>query len=439
VHDWPHAPCPGRPDHGDHWSGNKAAFNLSQPPLPDIGHYHALWEEMCHVDLSLDEIISQPQSDNVDRWCDKVNGPLICLHTKGNTSTESKNLNDEETIRLYRGLLDHTDATLLLLDWDNRVPRISSHRIRHLSQIGHADLAALACLLRRAALLIAVDSGPQHFARFTKCPVIGLWTHHFPSHFALPRPDTLHVVSQEWHEWGKFRRVPFQIVECPGGKQLDGEWISRLAGDCLPTLAEPDWARQALLRQWMTWQRSTMGGAMSEFVDRHRSSERILAGLNRQKPLMIETGCIRAEEDWGGAGFSTYLFGAAIECRGGQLHSVELSPENAAFARQWTRCFGSAVSVHEQHSHEFLRNWNDPIDVFLSDSADVGTPGYQENCLIECQLAAPHVRSDGLIAIDDCVWKEGQWTGKGAIAVPWLLDNGWTIFYSGYQTLLVRR
>lgn len=307
------------------------------------------------------------------------------------------------------------------------------------SQIPGADLLALFCLLERAALLIAVDSGPQHIARFTKCPVIGLWTHDFPSHFALPRRGTLHVVSQEWRDWSKFRRVPFQIVECPTGKELNGEWIASLGAECLPTLEDPDWARLALLRQWMSWQRSDAGGELCEFVDRHRSSERILATLKRPNPIMVETGCIRTEEDWAGAGFSTYFFAAAIERAGGRLHSIELSPENAAFAKGWTDRFGDTVVVHLRHSHEFLRGWVGPIDVFLSDSADVGVDGYQENCLIECQLAAPHVRRDGLIAIDDCVWNGGRWTGKGAMAVPWLLENGWTVVYSGYQTLLKRR
>ena len=439
THGWPHSPDPGRPDHNAPWSGNKPAFNLSRPPLPDIGAFEERWRELSEIDLTLAPLVTQEHRDTVDRWFDSINGPLICLHTKGNTSTESKNLDHEETLSLYRGLLDGTDATLLLLDWDNRAPRIASHRVRHLSQMPRPDLLTLFYLLERAALLIGIDSGPQHFSRFTKCPVIGLWTHHFPNHFAIPRRNTLHVVSREWHEWTKFRRVAFQIVECPSGKKLDGAWIARLAAECLPTLGDADWAKLALLRQWTAWQRSASGGALSEFVDRHRSSERMLAALDRPNPVMVETGCIRAEEDWAGAGFSTYLFGAAVERRGGRLHSIELSPENAAFAKLWTRDFGSAVIVHTQHSHEFLRSWKGPIDVFLSDSADTGTDGYQETCLIECQLAAPHIRADGLLAIDDCVWKDGRWTGKGALAVPWLSENGWRVTYSGYQTLLMRQ
>lgn len=439
THGWPLCPIPDRPDHDAPWGGNKLAFNMNRPPLPDIGSFQELWQELSEIDLTLAPFVTQEHRESVDQWFDSINGPLICLHIKGNANPGSKDLDDEEIKRLYRGLLDDTNATLLLLDWFNCVPRIASYRVRHLSQFPRPDLSTLFCLLQRAALLIGIDSGPQHFARFTKCPVVGLWTHRFPGHFALPRRNTIHVVSREWHEWAKLHRVAFQIVECPSGNKLDGSWIARLVAECLPTLGDSDWARQALLRQWMGWQRSPAGGVLSEFVDRHRSSELILEALGRPNPVMVETGCIRVEEDWSGAGFSTYLFGAAIQRRGGRLHSVELSPRNAEFARRWTRDFGATVVVHTQHSHEFLRHWNGPIDVFLSDSADVGADGYQESCLVECQLAAPHIRADGLLVIDDCVWKEGHWTGKGGTAVPWLLENGWRIAYSGYQTLLVRR
>ena len=52
-----------------------------------------------------------------------------------------------------------------------------------------------------------------------------------------------------------------------------------------------------------------------------------------------------------------------------------------------------------------------------SDSADVGTPGYQECCLEEVQLALPHLAGGALILIDDTPRVGGAWTGKGATAV----------------------
>src|SRR5581483_8181085 len=57
VHHWHHAPAAGRPQHEDHWSGNKTAWNISLPPLPDIGGYPELWDELCAVKLDLDQSV----------------------------------------------------------------------------------------------------------------------------------------------------------------------------------------------------------------------------------------------------------------------------------------------------------------------------------------------------------------------------------------------
>ena len=51
AHPWEHAPAAGPPGHSDHWSGNKTAWNVSRPPLPDIGGYAELWDELCSTKL----------------------------------------------------------------------------------------------------------------------------------------------------------------------------------------------------------------------------------------------------------------------------------------------------------------------------------------------------------------------------------------------------
>ena len=93
--------------------------------------------------------------------------------------------------------------------------------------------------------------------------------------------------------------------------------------------------------------------------------------------------------------------------------------------------------MHEAHSHDWLRQFDGLIDLLYSDSADVGTAGFEESCLTEIRTALPKMRgSDSLILIDDTCWNRGRFHGKGALAVPWLLQNGWRILYSGYQALL---
>ena len=440
VHSWDHAPNPGPETTRDPWSGNKGAFNLSRSPMPDIGPMSELWPEYlaCRVDISplIPTEVRQRVLEKIDSW----QKPIICLHTKGNTASESKNLSDEQTLILYRELLDQTDGTLVLLDWDNRVPRLNSFRVQHLTDDwSHLDLASLWCLLESSGLFIGIDSGPLHFARFTRVPAIGIWTHHHPCRFYLPRRQTLHVVSQQWHETTKLRRAAYNIVECPSDKQLSGSFIAEQARTMLGPpcyLQRDDSARDALLQHFVAKTKSR-NGYLSDVIDRHRSFGLALQHVSRvPSPTVVETGCIRAEEDWGGAGFATYLFAAAMHDMGGTLHSVELSPHNAGFARKWTAEFGS-TQIHERHSHEWLREFPGTIDLFYSDSADIGTPGFEESCLTEVQLAVPRLRDgSGRILIDDTCWSRGEWQGKGRLAVPWLIANGWKIEYAGYQALL---
>jgi hypothetical protein len=156
---------------------------------------------------------------------------------------------------------------------------------------------------------------------------------------------------------------------------------------------------------------------------------------------MVETGTVRKEEDWGGAGFSTVLFAALFGQLGrGHLTGVELNEQNAQFARFWTQQFAKHVSIVSAHSHDFLKSYSGPpIDVFYSDSLDVDEPGYADCCLEEVKLAIPFLRDDrSLILIDDTVYTRGSWTGKGVKAVPYLLESGWSIVRSGYQCLLCR-
>jgi hypothetical protein len=79
------------------------------------------------------------------------------------------------------------------------------------------------------------------------------------------------------------------------------------------------------------------------------------------------------------------------------------------------------------------------FDLVYLDSLDTDRPGHAEHCLAEAQAALPLMEAGGLIAMDDTCWTRGSFRGKGALAVPWLLQQGWRILHSGYQTVLIRR
>jgi hypothetical protein len=108
------------------------------------------------------------------------------------------------------------------------------------------------------------------------------------------------------------------------------------------------------------------------------------------------------------------------------------------FAREWTEGL-SSVTVHLSDSLKWLAEYGGPkIDVAYLDSLDADQAGHAEHGLKEAELVLPHLADDGLVLIDDTFWQSGKWVGKGKLAIPFLIEKGFKIKYSGYQTLLWR-
>jgi hypothetical protein len=128
-------------------------------------------------------------------------------------------------------------GSLVLLDWDNRVPRLASYRVRHLSDLGACPTEVFLALLAKADLMVGVDSGPLHAARFTDTKAVGLWMPgHYPATYTLPRRRQINVVlAEHTRPFNRFKRVPWNIVEHPGSR-FDP---AVLAGFCAAMLAPP--------------------------------------------------------------------------------------------------------------------------------------------------------------------------------------------------------
>jgi len=471
VHSWSYPAESTHAGQGRFWQGNKMAHNISEPPLPDIGEKSALWDEYCRTSIDIRHFLPAGAVSTAERWLAALPHPVVLLHTKANTAQHRKSLPDPIAFEFYKSLLDRFDGTIILLDWDNRVPRLLSCRVRHLDDLGACPTETLMALLTQADLMVGVDSGPLHAARFTHIPTVGLWMPgHYPATYTLPRREQLNVVlADHTREWNRFKRIPWNIVEHPGAT-FDPD---RLADLCVQMLSPPrylhnnssrhtpcavvtaappverhapstcrfDVAADVQLQQFVReWCRGKTGVGLSAYPDRHRSFDLLLREMSRrfERPIVIETGTIRGEEDWAGAGFFTYLVAAYLFHHGGKLHTVDLSPIHSEFARTWTAVFGETVAVYCQDSLAFLKNFREPIDVLYLDSLDTYEPGHAEHAERELEAARPNLHEQSLIVVDDNPWRSGVWEGKGTRVVPRLVNEGWKILYGGYQVLLAR-
>ena len=132
------------------------------------------------------------------------------FHSRGNTGQERKSLPNPKALQFYHEFINRCDGTLILFDWDNRVPRIASARVRHLSDLGACPTETMLALMQRSDLIVGIDSGPLHAARFTNTPTLWVWMPgHYPSTFTLPRREQVNVVlADHTRQWNRFKRIP---------------------------------------------------------------------------------------------------------------------------------------------------------------------------------------------------------------------------------------
>ena len=442
-HDWFYPQGFNEPNALQDWSGSKTAGNINRPPLPFLGELPEVWNELCGVDLegSVDEHLSDDVRNAARRFLHHLPRPIVLLHTAGTNFADQKNIPAQVTLQLYRTLLEAFEGSLVLLDWDLRVPTLAHGRVRHNKRDwDHFELDqldVLAALMAESSLLIGVDSGPFHFAAMTRLPALGIFHAHYPTCVTLPRASNVYM-ARALREVNASRRKNWNIVEyseaLPSSDEIVIQAIRMLGG---PRYGLP-LGRDVMMQQWIRdWCRG--GTALSPLADRNLTFDTLLrTAASFADPNIVETGCIRSPEDWAGAGNSTYIFGAWLHGRGsGRLISVDNNPKRCALACDATLPWSERISFECSDSVAWLARTQQPIDVLYLDSLDVEDPRHAEHGLAEIKAAEPKLSPRSIVVFDDTVW-DGSWVGIGALGVPYLLARGWNILASGYQAVLCR-
>lgn len=442
-HGWWHPGDFNRPRLEDDSSGSKTGGGMETAPLPNLGNKRELWEELCSIELDASPLRTPEADAEAEEFLRGLPRPIITLHTCGTTSAAEKNLSDQVVKELYKRLLDGTDGSLVLLDWDHRVPKLPHERVRHIKDDwGHIDLERLYCLLERSDLLIGVDSGPYHFAKLSTIPTIGVFHRHYPSCVSLPNSRAFNLARSTEHKMCTIERrrrwnLGEYAREMPTAEDIAVHAIRAVQGPRY-LRDRKRMGRDLQLQQWVRdW---CFGSTPLAIAARNHTMDVLLREATKRfmDPTIVETGCVRTKEDWGGAGNSTYIFGAYLEgLDAGHLTSVDNDRGHCEFARAYTQPWHHRITIVEDDSVGWLKNNQVPINVLYLDSMDADLSGHAEHALAEVQAAMPCLSSSSLVLIDDTVWRKG-WHGKGALVVPFLQDHGWRILASGYQVLMTQ-
>jgi hypothetical protein len=147
--------------------------------------------------------------------------------------------------------------------------------------------------------------------------------------------------------------------------------------------------------------------------------------------IIVETGCLREEGNWGGDGQSTLVWDAFVNYQGGQVFSVDLDVKAAALANSLT---SDKTRVEANDSLAYLLHLATlglSVDLLYLDSYDIDwsqpEPSMQHH-VKELDAAWPMLKPGTVVAVDDNLPK----VGKGYLVAQVAKREGWTVLAEGY-------
>ena len=153
------------------------------------------------------------------------------------------------------------------------------------------------------------------------------------------------------------------------------------------------------------------------------------------KPIVIvETGCVRLEDNWSGDGQSTRLWDWMVSELGGMLTSIDIDPRAIDTAiRLAPHCHGIVGDSLEVLQD--LRN-KKHIDLLFLDSMDLdGTLKPATHHLLELSKCWDELKPGAIIAVDDCQGTEEIKRGKQQEIYRVLQASGIDPLHESYVTV----
>jgi hypothetical protein len=369
---------------------------------------------------------------------------------------EQSYFSGDELRRLYYGLLDQTIAIIRVIR-PSMFDFFTHGRFMFLPDqqgITIFNSRDITDILETVRLFICANPAGLKLAAGTQTRTLGIWPDlQSMIQNAVPRSHQCNVVlTVPELPITPTDRIRLNAIECfdrLGLLETVLKCTTRMIAPSrylFPNQSGPDTQLQRFVLDWQG-RRSTRFIAhdrvtrVSSFNDRHVSFDLLLRMLVARFscPNIVETGCIREQDNFRGDGYSTLIFARIAASVGGRLTSIEIDATRCDFARQQLQPFQSSVEIVCSDSVAWLRSNSRSISVLYLDSMDTQLPQSAEHGLNEIKAAYNMLDENAIVVYDDTIWNSGNCFGKGSLAVPWLLSRGWEIVYSGYQTILQRQ
>lgn len=157
------------------------------------------------------------------------------------------------------------------------------------------------------------------------------------------------------------------------------------------------------------------------------------------RPLIIETGCLRVPDNWGGDGQSTFQFDWYSRERQGSVFTIDINPVSIDSARR--ACSGTTSTILNDSRpalHALGQNCKRPASLLYLDSFDLDLNNPMPSAMHHAteMMAARGLIGEGtIICVDDFDVPPLAAGGKGLIIDQFMASVGARLLYSGYQKI----
>ena len=163
-----------------------------------------------------------------------------------------------------------------------------------------------------------------------------------------------------------------------------------------------------------------------------------------ENPLIVETGCMREENNFDGDGMSTLIFDTYCSEKGGEFWSVDLDQKAVDFAKSKVKvgnvvCSDSITFLRDKNK-EFLKEGK-KIDLLYLDSFDLD-PDYAHpsslHHILELTAIIPSLKEGTMVVVDDNIVemieeKKYKILGKGTYVAQYFQAIDVIPTFIGYQ------
>jgi len=166
-------------------------------------------EELCRYSIQTTDADRRRAATFLNELpCEEHDGgrfPVVLIHYQGNSARAAKNL-DHATMRPVLNVVRDRGFVPVILDWEKplRSPLIDQKKVFCPNRdhpiwrgLKTGDGATLAALVEQSALVIGIDSGPEHVAAATTTPTIVVWRRLHPYHYFGLAKNVLHLVPRQ--------------------------------------------------------------------------------------------------------------------------------------------------------------------------------------------------------------------------------------------------